>query len=129
MEIHVLNLERLPAEGEGRLMDWLRFLKAETEEEFNMLAEKNPVIREAYCKLQVMSEDEANRTLYEARLKAQRDEYSRVQGTWQEGRTEGRSKSIGIVPGFLSYFLSSCDNFKPGRHRFSILHLPFSIRP
>jgi predicted transposase/invertase (TIGR01784 family) len=45
MEIHVLNLERLPAEGEGKLLDWLRFLKAETEEEFKMLAEKNPMIR------------------------------------------------------------------------------------
>jgi predicted transposase/invertase (TIGR01784 family) len=73
-------------------LDWLRFLKAETEEEFKMLAEKNPVIREAYCKLQVMSEDEANRMLYEARLKAQRDEYSRVQGAWQEGRQEGRQE-------------------------------------
>jgi hypothetical protein len=40
----------LSAEGEGKLLDWLRFLKAETEEEFKMLAEKNPVIKEAYCK-------------------------------------------------------------------------------
>jgi predicted transposase/invertase (TIGR01784 family) len=70
-------------------LDWLRFLKAETEEEFKMLAEKNPVIEEAYCKLQVMSEDEANRMIYEARLKARRDEYSRIQGARQEGRQEG----------------------------------------
>jgi predicted nucleotidyltransferase len=70
-------MERLPVEGEGGLLDWLRFLKAETEEEFKMVAAKNPMIEEAYCKLQVMSEDEANRMLYEARLKAQRDEYSR----------------------------------------------------
>jgi hypothetical protein len=47
MEIHVLNMERLSAEGEGGLLDWLRFLKAETEEEFEMVAEKNPVIKEA----------------------------------------------------------------------------------
>jgi predicted transposase/invertase (TIGR01784 family) len=88
MEIHALNLKRLPAEGEGRLLDWLRFLKAETEEEFKMLAQKNPVIEEAYCKLQVMSEDEANRMLYEARLKARRDEYSRLQGALREERKE-----------------------------------------
>jgi predicted transposase/invertase (TIGR01784 family) len=81
-------LERLPAEGEGKLLDWLRFLKAETEEEFKMLAEKNPMIEEAYCKLQVMSEDEANRMIYEARLKAQRDEYSRMQGALRKGRQE-----------------------------------------
>jgi predicted transposase/invertase (TIGR01784 family) len=92
MEIHALNLERLPAEGEGKLLDWLRFFKAETEEEFKMLAEKNPMIQEAYCKLQAMSEDEANRMIYEARLKAQRDEYSRIQGARQEGRKEERKE-------------------------------------
>jgi predicted transposase/invertase (TIGR01784 family) len=92
MEIHALNLQRLPEEGEGKLLDWLRFLKAETEEEFKMIAEKSPVINEAYCKLQVMSEDEANRMIYEARLKAQRDEYSRIQGARQEGRQEGRKE-------------------------------------
>jgi predicted transposase/invertase (TIGR01784 family) len=78
----------------------LRFLKAEKEEEFKMLAEKNPIIKKAYCKLQEMSEDEAARMLYEARLKAQRDEYSRIQGAlrkgreegWKEGREEGLEK-------------------------------------
>jgi predicted transposase/invertase (TIGR01784 family) len=107
MEIHVLNMERLPAEGEGRLLDWLRFLKAETEEEFKMVAAKNPVIREAYCKLRVMSEDEANRMLYEARLKAQRDEYSRVHGAWQEGRQEGRQeRDIAIAKSALAEGIS-----------------------
>jgi acetyl-CoA carboxylase carboxyltransferase component len=65
-------------------------LKAETEEEFRMLAKKNPMIEEAYSKLQVMSEDEANRMIYEARLKAQRDEYSRIQGALRQGREESR---------------------------------------
>jgi hypothetical protein len=63
-----------------------------------MLAEKNPVIREAYCKLQVMSEDEANRMLYEARLKAQRDEYSRVQGAWQKGWKINSTRSSASCP-------------------------------
>jgi predicted transposase/invertase (TIGR01784 family) len=94
MEIHVLNLERLPEDEDSKLGDWLRFLRAEEEEEFKMVAEKNPIINEAYCKLQVMSEDEANRMIYEARLKAQRDEYSRLQGAhadgWKEGRQEGQ---------------------------------------
>jgi predicted transposase/invertase (TIGR01784 family) len=94
MEIHALNLERLPAEGEGKLMDWLRFLKAETEEEFKMLSEKSPLIHEAYCKLQVMSEDEANRMIYEARLKAQRDEYSRIQGARQEGEASAVKRIV-----------------------------------
>jgi predicted transposase/invertase (TIGR01784 family) len=93
-EINVLNLEKLSAEGEGKLADWLRFLKAEKEEEFKMLAEKNPVINEAYCKLQAMSEDETNRMIYEARLKARRDECSRIEGARREGREEGREEII-----------------------------------
>jgi predicted transposase/invertase (TIGR01784 family) len=88
MEIDVLNLEKLPAEEDSKLADWLRFLKAEGEEEIQMAAERNPVIKEAYCKLQEMSEDEATRMVYEARLKAQRDEYSRIQGALEEGRQE-----------------------------------------
>jgi predicted transposase/invertase (TIGR01784 family) len=93
MAINVLNLTRLPADEEGKLMDWLRFLKAETEEEFKMAAAKNPIINEAYSKLQVMSEDEANRMIYEARLKAQRDDYSRMQGVRREGLEEGEAKA------------------------------------
>jgi predicted transposase/invertase (TIGR01784 family) len=92
MEIHVLNMVRLREEDEGKLADWLRFIKAEGEEEIKMVAEKNPIIKEAYCKLQEMSEDEENRMLYEARLKAQRDEYSRIQGALREGRREGREE-------------------------------------
>jgi predicted transposase/invertase (TIGR01784 family) len=97
MEIDVLNLERLGAEGEGKLADWLGFLKAEKEEEFKMVAAKNPMIHEAYCKLQMMSEDEADRMMYEARLKAQRDEYSRIQGARREGRDEGRNMVLELV--------------------------------
>jgi predicted transposase/invertase (TIGR01784 family) len=89
----------------GKLADWLTFLKAEKEEEFKMVTEKNVVIKEAYCKLQVMSEDEANRMIYEARLKAQRDEYSRIRGALQkgleqghkEGRTEGQNMILELV--------------------------------
>jgi predicted transposase/invertase (TIGR01784 family) len=92
MEIHVLNLARLPDEADGRLADWLKFLKAKNEEELKMLAEKNAVINEAYCKLQEMSGDEANRMVYEARLKAQRDEYSRIQGARREGEREGEKR-------------------------------------
>jgi hypothetical protein len=40
----------------------------------------------------MMSNDEANRMIYEARLKAQRDEYSHLQGAIQEGRKEGEKE-------------------------------------
>jgi allantoicase len=50
-----------------------------------------------------MSEDEANRMLYEARLKAQRDEYSRVHGAWQDGWQKGRKeRDIAIAKSALA---------------------------
>jgi predicted transposase/invertase (TIGR01784 family) len=85
-------LAKLPKDESGKLIDWLKFLKAEVEEEFKMLAMKDPMINEAYCKLQVMSDDEATRILYQARLKAQRDEYARIQGARQDGLDEGERK-------------------------------------
>ena len=61
-----------------------------------MLAMRNPVINEAYSKLQVISADEGTRRLYEARLRACRDEYARIQGArqdgWQDGLDEGEKK-------------------------------------
>jgi predicted transposase/invertase (TIGR01784 family) len=108
MEIHVLNMVRLREEDEGKLADWLRFIRAEGEEEIKMAAEKNPIIKEAYCKLQEMSEDEETRMVYEARLKAQRDEYSRIQGALREGRQEGiekgsKEKAIGIAQNLKNF--------------------------
>jgi predicted transposase/invertase (TIGR01784 family) len=105
MEIHVLNLRRVPTDEDNKLVNWLRFIGAGSEEEIKMVAERDEVIKEAYCKLQVMSEDEANRMIYEARLKAQRDEYSRIQGAlregrekgWKEGQEEGRRERLGIA--------------------------------
>jgi predicted transposase/invertase (TIGR01784 family) len=41
-----------------------------------------------------MSEDEATRMIYEARLKAQRDEYSRIQGALRTGREEGLEQGM-----------------------------------
>jgi hypothetical protein len=54
--------------------------------------------QEAYCKLQAMSEDEANRMIHEARLKARRDEYSRIRGARQERlqETVQKLKAMGV---------------------------------
>jgi predicted transposase/invertase (TIGR01784 family) len=91
-EIHVLNMARLGEGDEGKLADWLRFIGAGGEEDLKMAAGKDAVIREAYCKLQEMSEDEGRRMVYEARIKAQRDEYARIQGARERGREEGMER-------------------------------------
>ncbi|MDR1150007.1 MAG: Rpn family recombination-promoting nuclease/putative transposase, partial [Spirochaetaceae bacterium] len=54
--------------------------------------DKRSVLQTASDGIMMMSNDEANRMIYEARLKAQRDEYSHLQGAIQEGRKEGEKE-------------------------------------
>ncbi|MDR3314330.1 MAG: Rpn family recombination-promoting nuclease/putative transposase [Oscillospiraceae bacterium] len=92
LEINVLDLTKVPTEEPGKLMDWLRFIKAEQEEEFQMASNENAAIQKAYAKLQVLSDDEANKMLYDARVKAWRDEQSRLGGARRDGLAEGRAE-------------------------------------
>lgn len=97
MEINVLDLTKIPQKEPGKLLDWLRFFKAERKEEFEMASNANAAIRKAYARLQVLSEDETNKMLYDARIKAQRDEWSRLGGARREGRAEGRAEIIQLM--------------------------------
>lgn len=94
LEINVLNLTKIPKDRSDALINWMKFLKADREEEFEMAASTSPAINNAYLRLQNLSASEANRMIYEARLKAQRDEWSRLAGARQEGRVEERAGII-----------------------------------
>jgi predicted transposase/invertase (TIGR01784 family) len=91
-EINVLDLTKIPENQSDDLINWMKFLKAEREEEFEMLARQNPQINQAYAFLRELSADEATRLRNESRLKAKRDEWSRLAGAKQEGRNEGKAE-------------------------------------
>jgi len=79
IEINTLELGKIPTQDESiAKYDWLRFLKAEREEEFDMLAERNPVIKQAVVELKRLSQTEEAQQLYDARQKAIWDENSRT---------------------------------------------------
>jgi predicted transposase/invertase (TIGR01784 family) len=87
-EIYALDLTKLPTEFDGSaLCDWLKFLAAETEEEFNMVAERNPQIQTAVYRLKELSADEAARMISDAEEKARRDNRAREKGARLEERT------------------------------------------
>jgi len=68
LEVNTLELSKLPETEDGTpLWDWLKFLKSESKEEFDMIAEKNPVINKAVVRLAELSQDERTRMLYESR--------------------------------------------------------------
>jgi predicted transposase/invertase (TIGR01784 family) len=93
IEIHTLELRKLPDRDDGtELYDWVKFISAETEEELNMVAEKNPQIHKAAVKLRELSADERARDLYERREKAIRDIDSRERWARVEGIAEGKAE-------------------------------------
>jgi predicted transposase/invertase (TIGR01784 family) len=92
LEIDVLDLTKIANEQNKSLANWLKFIRAEREEEFEMAAQASPVIQEAYAYLRELSADEEAKLLYEARLKAQRDEWSRLDGAKETGIAEGVAK-------------------------------------
>jgi predicted transposase/invertase (TIGR01784 family) len=92
LEIDVLDLTKTSSEKNKNLANWLNFIRAEREEEFEMAAQASPVIQEAYTYLRELSADEEARLLYEARLKAQRDEWSRLDEALEKGEAKGRAE-------------------------------------
>ena len=94
MEFHVIELSKLPEElkdDSGDLLLWAKFIAAEREEEFDMIAGKNPYIKSAYSTLQVISQDKQKRLEYEARQKAILDYNQGMREATERGLAEGRA--------------------------------------
>jgi len=84
-------LQKIPEQSDDTAMyDWLCFLKSEKEKEFDMIAAKSPAIKKAVVELKRLSQDEEAQLLYEARMKAIRDENSRTRTAINKGRAEGK---------------------------------------
>jgi predicted transposase/invertase (TIGR01784 family) len=97
IEIHTLELQKLPAvesvpgadEKTARQILWLRLIKAEEEEEVELLAAQNPEIKDAYGILKELSKSEDARRLYESRDKTIRDELARLCCASKDGFAKG----------------------------------------
>jgi predicted transposase/invertase (TIGR01784 family) len=92
IEIHTLELPKLPETADNYLWHWLRFLRAESKEDLDMVAQASPELNKTVVKLLELSEDEESRMLYEAEVKAQRDERARMRGAYDKGIAEGKNE-------------------------------------
>ncbi|GHU39435.1 hypothetical protein AGMMS50256_39320 [Betaproteobacteria bacterium] len=92
LEINTLELPKLPKDDGTTLWDWMGFLKAESKEELDMLAEKNPEVKKVVAKLMTLSEDERTRMLAESRDKMRWDMDSRERAAREEGLEKGLEK-------------------------------------
>jgi predicted transposase/invertase (TIGR01784 family) len=92
IEIHTLELPKLPETADNYLWHWLRFLRAQSKEDLDMVAQASPKLNKTVVKLLELSEDEEVRMIYEAEVKAQRDERARIRGAREEGKAEGKAE-------------------------------------
>jgi hypothetical protein len=58
IEIHTLELLKIPETADNYLWHWLRFLRAESREDLEMVAQASPNIKKTIVKLLELSEDE-----------------------------------------------------------------------
>ena len=93
IEIHSIELNKLPDGPDGtKLYDWASFIAAESEEELDKIAERNPEVKKAVVKLRELTADERARDLYERREKARRDQASREKWARLQGHHEGHQE-------------------------------------
>ena len=97
IELHTIELEKLPETQDGtKRYDWAAFINAETDEELEMIAQRNPQVARAIVKLRTLSADKRMRDLYERREKARRDAAAEAYDARQEGIAVGRAEGISV---------------------------------
>jgi predicted transposase/invertase (TIGR01784 family) len=74
----------------------LRFLRAESKEDLDMVAQASPKLGKVVVKLLKLSKEERARMLYEAQVKQERDDRARMRAALEQGialgKTEGRAE-------------------------------------
>ena len=92
MEIHVVELPKLPSLNDGTsLYDWVKFIKAETREEFEMLAKQSKYLEAAYETLDQISADEEKRHQYLRREVALYDQNTLMEENYERGKMAGKA--------------------------------------
>ncbi|HHW35858.1 MAG TPA: hypothetical protein GXX18_00930, partial [Bacillales bacterium] len=77
-----------------RLAKWIEFIANEDESQWEIMASKDPIIKKAVDRLEIISQDPENRWDYEIRQKALKDITTMKEGAREEGREEGRVKGL-----------------------------------
>ncbi|MEE3496966.1 MAG: PD-(D/E)XK nuclease family transposase [Butyrivibrio sp.] len=90
--IVVVELPKLPSLNDGTsLYDWVKFIKAETREEFEMLAKQSKYLEAAYETLDQISADEEKRHQYLRREVALYDQNTLMEENYERGKMAGKA--------------------------------------
>ena len=94
LEIRTLELTKIPETPDVYLWHWLRFFRAETKEELDMVATASPAIQKATARVMKLSKDKRARLIYEYEVMARRDELSKLYDAREEGLAKGLAKGL-----------------------------------
>ena len=97
LEIHFLDLTKLKKGNLTSLEKWLMFIKTDSKEERQMLAQENPVMAKANQVMDIFYLDEQERRRYEAAWEYESDRLSMISEA--ERRGVERGKSLGLAEG------------------------------
>lgn len=115
LEIHFLDLTKLPKENLTSLEKWLMFIKTDSKEERTMLAQGNPVMAKANKVMDIFYLDEQERKRYEAAWEYESDRLSMISESEQKGLERGlaegeargsRQKALETAKNLLHFGLS-----------------------
>ena len=91
LEIHFLDLTKLPKENLTSLEKWLMFIKTDSKEERTMLAQGNPMMTKASKVMDIFYLDEQERKRYEAAWEYESDRLSMISESERKGLERGKS--------------------------------------
>ena len=98
LEVDTLELSKLPQKDDNtELWSWLKFLKYENEEEFEMIETKSQELKKAVCIVRQLSQDEETRLQFEAREKARMDDEDRMDGAFEAGGVNQKIKDVIVL--------------------------------
>ena len=91
LEIHFLDLTKLPKENLTSLEKWLMFIKTDSKEERTMLAQGNPIMTKASKVMDIFYLDEQERKRFEAGWEFESDRLSMIGESERKGLERGKS--------------------------------------
>ena len=89
LEIHFLDLTKLPKDNLTSLEKWLMFIKTDSKEVRTMLAQGNPIMAKANKVMDIFYLDEQERKRYEAAWEYESDRLSMISESERKGHERG----------------------------------------
>jgi len=94
-EINTLELTKLPTKSdETDLFDWMMLIRAKSEEEYDMLAEKKPVFKKVVAVVKKLSADEEARMEYDKHELWRMDYAATMRNATRKGKARGLEEGL-----------------------------------